>query len=122
MAVPIFSIATSPYQPCSRLGTSGLHTLRHANTSRTASFCMKCELEEDSVSSSSVQGKDRGKERTLKVGSPIILIEAPKMLKTAASVPCLRANSGLVNPGDVGRSAREHEVLFLLQWCKTTRF
>jgi predicted secreted protein len=36
-------------------------------------------------------------------GSPIIIIEAPKMIKTAASVPCLRVNSGLVKPGDVGR-------------------
>ncbi|KAL5563025.1 hypothetical protein UlMin_032772 [Ulmus minor] len=39
----------------------------------------------------------------LEVGSPIIVIEAPKMIKTAASIPCLRLNSGLVNPGDVGR-------------------
>ncbi|XP_047982849.1 protein CHLORORESPIRATORY REDUCTION 42, chloroplastic isoform X2 [Salvia hispanica] len=41
--------------------------------------------------------------RKLEVGSPIIVIEAPKLLKTASSVPCLRANAGLVNPGDVGR-------------------
>lgn len=39
----------------------------------------------------------------LEIGSPIIVIEAPKMLKTAASVPCLRVNSGLVKAGDVGR-------------------
>nr|AKH05233.1 chlororespiratory reduction 42 [Erodium texanum] len=39
----------------------------------------------------------------LEVGSPIIVVEAPKMIKTADSVPCLRLNSGLVNPGDVGR-------------------
>ncbi|KAK2969889.1 hypothetical protein RJ640_015457 [Escallonia rubra] len=39
----------------------------------------------------------------LGIGSPIVVIEAPKVLKTAASVPCLRANSGLVKPGDVGR-------------------
>ncbi|XP_042020958.1 uncharacterized protein LOC121768478 [Salvia splendens] len=41
--------------------------------------------------------------RKLEIGSPIIVIEAPKLLKTASSVPCLRANAGLVNPGDVGR-------------------
>ncbi|XP_042049857.1 uncharacterized protein LOC121795394 [Salvia splendens] len=41
--------------------------------------------------------------RKLEVGSPIIVIQAPKLLKTASSVPCLRANAGLVNPGDVGR-------------------
>ncbi|CAH1422138.1 unnamed protein product [Lactuca virosa] len=40
---------------------------------------------------------------SLKIGSPIIIVEAPKMLKTAASMPCLRANSGLVKAGDVGR-------------------
>ncbi|KAL7084730.1 hypothetical protein ACP275_14G239200 [Erythranthe tilingii] len=39
----------------------------------------------------------------LEIGSPIIVTEAPQLLKTAASVPCLRANSGLVKPGDVGR-------------------
>ncbi|KAF2610312.1 hypothetical protein F2Q70_00012504 [Brassica cretica] len=40
----------------------------------------------------------------LQVGSPIIIVEAPKVIKTAASMPCLRANAGLVKPGDVGMS------------------
>jgi hypothetical protein len=40
---------------------------------------------------------------TLKVGSPIVILEAPTMLKTAASVPSLRHNAGQVKPGDVGR-------------------
>uniref|UniRef100_A0ACD5UMP6 Uncharacterized protein n=1 Tax=Avena sativa TaxID=4498 RepID=A0ACD5UMP6_AVESA len=39
----------------------------------------------------------------LKVGSPIVIIEEPPMLKTAASVPSLRQNAGRVKPGDVGR-------------------
>ncbi|CAM0905427.1 unnamed protein product [Alopecurus aequalis] len=39
----------------------------------------------------------------LKVGSPIVIIEEPPMLKTAASVPSLRQNAGCVKPGDVGR-------------------
>ncbi|XP_018851829.2 uncharacterized protein LOC109013992 [Juglans regia] len=43
------------------------------------------------------------KSSKLEIGSPIIVIEAPTMIKTAASVPCLRVNSGLVKPGDVGR-------------------
>lgn len=43
--------------------------------------------------------------KELEVGSPVIVIEAPKMIKTAASVPCLRVNSGLIKPGDVGRLA-----------------
>ncbi|XP_071731455.1 protein CHLORORESPIRATORY REDUCTION 42, chloroplastic isoform X2 [Rutidosis leptorrhynchoides] len=40
---------------------------------------------------------------SLQIGSPVIIVEAPQMLKTAASVPCLRVNSGLVKAGDVGR-------------------
>ena len=43
------------------------------------------------------------KHSKLEIGSPIIFIEAPKMIKTAATMPCLRVNSGLVKPGDVGR-------------------
>ncbi|KAJ1297381.1 hypothetical protein BS78_01G371300 [Paspalum vaginatum] len=39
----------------------------------------------------------------LKVGSPIVILEAPVMLKTAASVPSLRHNNGQVKAGDVGR-------------------
>ncbi|CAL4930724.1 unnamed protein product [Urochloa decumbens] len=39
----------------------------------------------------------------LKVGSPIVILEAPVMLKTAASVPSLRHNGGQVKAGDVGR-------------------
>ncbi|KAJ1256492.1 hypothetical protein BS78_K013900 [Paspalum vaginatum] len=39
----------------------------------------------------------------LKVGSPIVILEAPVMLKTAASVPSLRHNNNQVKAGDVGR-------------------
>ncbi|KAB1203793.1 hypothetical protein CJ030_MR8G016823 [Morella rubra] len=39
----------------------------------------------------------------LEIGLPVIVIEAPKMMKTATSISCLRVNSGLVKPGDVGR-------------------
>lgn len=56
---------------------------------------IKCESKE-----SSELPEKRSK---LKIGSPIIFIEAPKMIKTAATMPCLRVNSGLVKPGDVGR-------------------
>ncbi|ANM70232.1 DUF3148 family protein [Arabidopsis thaliana] len=48
----------------------------------------------------------------LQVGSPIIIVEAPKVIKTAASMPCLRANSGLVKPGDVGRSSSSSSILY----------
>nr|AKH05252.1 chlororespiratory reduction 42 [Pelargonium nanum] len=49
------------------------------------------------------ESKEPLKSKKLEVGSPIIVVEAPRMIKTAASVPCLVVNSGLVNPGDVGR-------------------
>ncbi|XP_072951781.1 protein CHLORORESPIRATORY REDUCTION 42, chloroplastic [Typha angustifolia] len=42
-------------------------------------------------------------EKELKVGSPIVVIEAPPTLKTASQMPSLRVNAGLVKPGDVGR-------------------
>ncbi|XP_010520501.1 PREDICTED: uncharacterized protein LOC104799596 [Tarenaya hassleriana] len=51
----------------------------------------------------SVKGETQKEPRKLGVGSPIVIVEAPKVIKTAASIPCLRPNSGLVNPGDVGR-------------------
>nr|XP_016491163.1 PREDICTED: uncharacterized protein LOC107810847 [Nicotiana tabacum] len=59
-------------------------------------FVTKCDLKEPSADSK-IDSKKLG------IGSPIIVIEAPKLLKTAASVPCLRPNDGLVKPGDVGR-------------------
>ncbi|KAL8129992.1 hypothetical protein V2J09_019147 [Rumex salicifolius] len=60
-----------------------------------ASVLVKCESKE--------QLNGDGILPKLKIGSPIVVTEAPKMIKTAASVPCLRVNSGLINPGDVGR-------------------
>jgi hypothetical protein len=48
----------------------------------------------------------------LKVGSPIVILEAPVMLKTAASVPSLRHNSGQVKAGDVGRYYYYYLVLY----------
>ena len=66
---------------------------------RARGFACKCELNEQSLSSESTR-KDALK---LGIGTPVIIVEAPKMIKTAASVPCLRVNAGLVNPGDVGR-------------------
>ncbi|KAF0907928.1 hypothetical protein E2562_022316 [Oryza meyeriana var. granulata] len=51
-------------------------------------------------SGSGGDGAGKGK---LKVGSPIVIVEAPLMLKTAASVPSLRHNAGQVKAGDVGR-------------------
>ncbi|CAL5428427.1 unnamed protein product [Camellia sinensis] len=67
-------------------------------------FSIKSESKDySSSSSSSSEEESRRKSRRLEIGSPIIVTEAPKMIKTATAVPCLRLNSGLVNPGDVGR-------------------
>ncbi|KAJ0021666.1 hypothetical protein Pint_31712 [Pistacia integerrima] len=61
-------------------------------TRKPNAHIIKCESKEESARRSK-----------LEIGSPVIIIEAPKMVKTAASVPCLRVNSGLIKPGDVGR-------------------
>ncbi|GFP97184.1 hypothetical protein PHJA_001862500 [Phtheirospermum japonicum] len=61
------------------------------NSCKVKSQFLKCELNESPSAPK------------LEIGSPIIVIEAPKLLKTAASVPCLRANVDLVKAGDVGR-------------------
>uniref|UniRef100_A0A7N0VEN4 Chlororespiratory reduction 42 n=1 Tax=Kalanchoe fedtschenkoi TaxID=63787 RepID=A0A7N0VEN4_KALFE len=39
----------------------------------------------------------------LEIGSPIIVTEAPKWIKTATAMTSLRVNSGHINAGDVGR-------------------
>jgi hypothetical protein len=40
---------------------------------------------------------------TLEVGSPVVIIEAPPMLKTAEPMPMIRPNTGIIKPGDAGR-------------------
>ncbi|XWS73784.1 hypothetical protein CRYUN_Cryun02cG0159100 [Craigia yunnanensis] len=64
---------------------------------RNPSLLLRCE------SSSPPESGLPPRSSRLEIWSPIIVVEAPKMIKTAASVPCLRVNSGLVKPGDVGR-------------------
>ncbi|XLT46768.1 hypothetical protein HN873_039372 [Arachis hypogaea] len=59
---------------------------------------VKCESKDSSEDNIELQAKGP----KLEIGSPIIFTEASKMIKTVASVPCLRVNSGLVKPGDVG--------------------
>ncbi|XP_074289722.1 protein CHLORORESPIRATORY REDUCTION 42, chloroplastic [Silene latifolia] len=69
-------------------------------TTRFRSVATRCTLNNEQSSGTELTNKGASK---LNIGSPIIITEAPKMIKTAASVPCLRVNSGLLNPGDVGR-------------------
>ncbi|CAK9314109.1 unnamed protein product [Citrullus colocynthis] len=68
------------------------------NTRSQPRSFVKCES-----SASAADQTPPAKSRKLEIGSPVIVIEAPKMIKTAASVPCLRVNSGIISPGDVGR-------------------
>nr|XP_029146894.1 pentafunctional AROM polypeptide-like [Arachis hypogaea] len=56
---------------------------------------VKCESKDSSEDNIELQAKGP----KLEIGSPIIFTEASKMIKTVASVPCLRVNSGLVKPG-----------------------
>ncbi|KAK6235316.1 hypothetical protein SCA6_010653 [Theobroma cacao] len=67
-----------------------------SNSHCNPSLRLRCE-------SSSPDSRLPARTSRLEIGSPIIVVEAPKMVKTAASVPCLRVNAGLVKPGDVGR-------------------
>ncbi|KAG8081565.1 hypothetical protein GUJ93_ZPchr0374g33336 [Zizania palustris] len=55
-------------------------------------------------------GADGAGKAKLKVGSPIVIVEAPLMLKTAASMPSLRHNGGQVKAGDVGRVMHGEEA------------
>ncbi len=40
---------------------------------------------------------------TLEVGSPVVIIEAPPMLKTAEPMPMMRPDTGIIKPGDAGQ-------------------
>lgn len=81
-----FSLSSTPSFPCSTPCTGPGRLNR-------SSVIVKCEAD----------GSLSGARSKLEVGSPVIVTEAPMMVKTAASVPCLLVNSGLVKPGDVGR-------------------
>ncbi|KAI4368677.1 hypothetical protein MLD38_017209 [Melastoma candidum] len=65
----------------------------------TRSSRTRCELSDSSDGTSA----EKENVRKLEIGTAIIFVEAPPMIKTATSMPCLRVNSGLVKAGDVGR-------------------
>ncbi|KAJ9178641.1 hypothetical protein P3X46_010509 [Hevea brasiliensis] len=98
MAFSVSSIFTFPGQ---KLHHSVLQftNSNSGNPSFNWNLSTKCESKESSSSETSLPAKIT----KLDIGSPIVVTEAPKMIKTAASMPCLRVNSGLVKPGDVGR-------------------
>lgn len=92
----ISSVSPMALNPCCGSFPGPISQL-HICSVRTQLVVTKCGLNEPESKS----GPD--KLPRLEIGSPIIMTEAPKLLKTAASVPCLRANAGLVKQGDVGR-------------------
>ncbi|KAF5751670.1 hypothetical protein HS088_TW02G00686 [Tripterygium wilfordii] len=96
MALFLSSISTVPY---TKLHDSTLlHQSLKANTGGPKVFMIKCSEAKESSAEPSKNINVK-----LEIGSPIVVTEAPKIIKTATSVPCLRVNSGLVKPGDVGR-------------------
>ncbi|XP_050367377.1 protein CHLORORESPIRATORY REDUCTION 42, chloroplastic [Argentina anserina] len=80
---------------CSKLyDYSGLQITRLRSNKRNQNAVdIKCE-------STGPELPGNAKKSKLAVGSPVIVVEAPRMIKTAASVPCLRVNTGLVKPGE----------------------
>ena len=96
MALPYSFATTNPFSKSHNTPHLQYNQLQRPN----AVALIKCESKD---SSGEIESELPAKRPKLEVGSPIIVTEAPKMIKTAASVPCLRVNSGLVKPGDVGR-------------------
>nr|AKH05246.1 chlororespiratory reduction 42 [Pelargonium dichondrifolium] len=95
MTFPLYSSSTQQYSSIVQLRSSsgcGIIGSTATKTRNVAVQVISCESNEPS-----------SKSKKLAVGSPIVVVEAPRMIKTAASVPCLVVNSGIVKPGDVGR-------------------
>ncbi|MED6109968.1 hypothetical protein PIB30_038584 [Stylosanthes scabra] len=99
MALPYSFATTSNSSAFSKLHNTSF--LQHNQLQRpNVVTVVKCESR-DSSEEDNMELQAKGPK--LEIGSPIIFTEAPKMMKTADSMPCLRVNSGLVKPGDVGR-------------------
>ncbi|KAB1226931.1 hypothetical protein CJ030_MR1G003961 [Morella rubra] len=95
------SLSSTATIPCSKLCSSSTSQFNRPSIwSRCPSVVtVKCESNDDPQPETGMPARSS----KLEIGSPVIVIEAPKMMKTATSIPCLRVNSGLVKPGDVGR-------------------
>lgn len=98
------SLSCAITKPISKFHNSFKYQQQKPNTTVTL---VRCESKESSEENELLEKRSK-----LDKGSPVIIIEAPKMIKTAASVPCLRVNSGLVKPGDVGRYISLHLLSF----------
>lgn len=89
------SLSCATTKPSLKFHSCLKYQQQRPNTSVTF---VRCESKDSSEENELLEKRSK-----LNKGSPVIIIEAPKMIKTAASLPCLRVNSGLVKPGDVGR-------------------
>ncbi|OAY37468.1 hypothetical protein MANES_11G104200v8 [Manihot esculenta] len=97
-----FSLSSTSTFPCQKLHCSVFQftNSNSKNLSFKSNPITKCESKE---STSSSETSLSAKIRKLEIGTPVIVTESPQMIKTAASVPCLRVNSGIVSrkPKDV---------------------
>ncbi|KAL9228638.1 hypothetical protein vseg_004193 [Gypsophila vaccaria] len=92
------SLSSTVYKPLSSKDVLATSRIQQPNF-QFCSVTTRCQVNEQPFDTGlAAEGASK-----LSIGSPIVITEAPKMVKTAASVPCLRVNSGLINPGDVGR-------------------
>ncbi|KAL9370488.1 hypothetical protein Peur_035628 [Populus x canadensis] len=96
MALSFSSTSTIPRTNPTLQSNHSINNVRN----RKLNVVTRCESRESSSSETNLPAKSTTK---LGIGSPVVVIEAPKMIKTAATMPCLRVNTGLVKPGDVGR-------------------
>ncbi|KAL7606258.1 protein CHLORORESPIRATORY REDUCTION 42, chloroplastic [Lactuca sativa] len=103
------SITIPLSSPANRLSLSDISSIGFSEKKKcrsiqnNPSFVHRIMCSSKDPSAETEKGLTPKSSESLKIGSPIIIVEAPKMLKTAASMPCLRVNSGLVKAGDVGR-------------------
>eukprot|EP01018_Ginkgo_biloba_P022786 Gb_04354 [translate_table: standard] len=99
-----FFTSNRPRNPCiSSLHSPwrGHHILKNAERVGSAGLVVRRSwgmVQRASLASENEEGSVE-----LVAGSPIVVVEAPTMLKTAEPMPMMRVNSGLIKPGDVGR-------------------
>ncbi|CAN1251703.1 Protein CHLORORESPIRATORY REDUCTION 42, chloroplastic [Linum perenne] len=76
---------------------------RPQSRNRTAAVVVRCGAEESPENKIVTSSSPEIKKSKLQIGSPVVFTESPTIIKTAASVPCLLVNSGIVSrkPKDV---------------------
>lgn len=72
---------------------------KHVRSQQTMSFKCAAFGDGDGEPDTGIKSNDN----LLVSGSPIVIVEAPVMLKTAEPMPMMRPNGGVIKPGDAGR-------------------